>query len=158
MEHNVRAQSILFIVVVLFFGIIMLGYGAYSHTSQSAALDQTETVNATISSTSVEYFAGRGGEYSPRASFNYTYEGETYTSSTVYPGGVTPRFSSEDNARAELEGYDPGAIVTAYLPTDSPDDAFLKTETTDRPLYFLGAGALLSVVSLVLIAREKLFS
>lgn len=158
MKQDSRAQSMVFVASILFFGVAMLGYGAYSHTSQSEALDSTETVNATITSSSVEYLTGKGGEYRPQATFNYTYEGETYSSSTIYPGGVTKTFLTEQKAQTEIEEYDPGAIVTVHVPTDTPGDAFLKTDTTDRPLYFLGAGALLSVVSIGLIVRERLFS
>jgi hypothetical protein len=158
MEHSSRAQAMMGATVILLFGVAMLGYGVYAHTSQSEALDSTETVNATITSSSVEFVQGKGGEYRPQATFNYSYEGETHSSSAVYPGSITETFSSEQKARAEIEGYDSGATVTAHVPTDSPGEAFLKTDTTDRPLYFLGAGALLSVVSIGLIAREQLFS
>lgn len=157
MEFNFDGPSgTLQIALALLVGFGAMGYGAYSYSSQSAALDSTETVDATIVSTSIERINERRGpdDYSPQATFNYTYEGETYTSSHMYPGGVTHEFESKEDARAKLAGYEPGATVTAYVPTDSPGKAFLKHESSNKPLYIIGLGALLALGTVVSIFRN----
>jgi len=157
MEFNFDGPSgTLQIALALLVGFGAMGYGTYSYSSQSAALDSTETIDATIVSTSIERINERRGtdDYSPQATFNYTYEGETYTSSHMYPGGVTHEFETKEDARAKLEGYEPGATVTAYVPTDSPGKAFVKHESSNKPLYIIGFGALLALGTVVSIFRN----
>lgn len=124
-------------------GFLTIGYGTYSYSMQSSALDSGVEVDATIVSTSIEEDAGKGKRYSPRATFNYTYEGETYTSSNVYPGNLPREFGSKEDARAELKGYKPGDTVTAYVPPDSPGKAFLKNESSNKPFFVMGGGVLI---------------
>ena len=47
-------SGILQIAFALLVGLSIVGYGAYSYTTQSAALDSAETVNATVVSTAIE--------------------------------------------------------------------------------------------------------
>lgn len=157
MEFNFDGPSgTLQIALALLVGLGALGYGAYSYSAQSAALESTETVDATIVSTSIERVDERRGpdDYSPQATFNYTYEGETHTSSNMYPGGVSHEFGTKEDARAQLERYEPGATVTAYVPSDSPGNAFLKLESSNKPLYITGLGAVLVLGTLVSIVRN----
>ncbi len=122
-----------------------MAYGVYSYSQQTAALDSAEEVDATIISTSVETNTGKGNTYTPRATFNYTYEGETYTASNVYPGELPREFGSEEKARAQLKGYESGATVTAYVPTASPGNAYLRHESSNKPFLVIGFGALFLV-------------
>jgi len=131
------------IALVLLVGLATMGYGAYSYTAQSSALDSPVEVNATVSDASVEELPQKGGtDFSPRVTFNYTYEGKTYTSSNVYPGKLPREFDTRETARSELSGYEPGATVTAYVPTDAPGNAFLKYERSNKPFFVIGFGAL----------------
>jgi hypothetical protein len=133
------------IALTLVIGLASIGFGAYSYTTQSAALDSATTVEGTITSTSIEESSGRGASYTPRATFDYTYQGETYTSSKVYPGTLSKDFDTERAARDELEGYEPGTTVTVYVPTDSPGAGYLKQESTNKPFILVGIGALFVV-------------
>ncbi|WP_049935084.1 DUF3592 domain-containing protein [Haloplanus natans] len=133
------------IALTLVIGLASIGFGAYSYTTQSAALDSATTVEGTITSTSIEESSGRGASYTPRATFDYTYRGETYTSSKVYPGTLSKDFDTERAASAELEGYEPGTTVTVYVPTDSPGAGYLEPESTNKPFILVGVGALFVV-------------
>lgn len=134
------------VLLTIVLGLGAMGYGGYSYASQTAALDSAVAVDATIASTSVETVSQRRGtEYRPRATFNYTYNGTEYTSSNVYPGPLPREFGSEDEARAQLDGYEPGTTVSAYVPPDSPENAFLKVERSNKPFLVVGIGALLVV-------------
>lgn len=156
MEFNFNGPSgTLQIALALLVGLGAMGYGAYSYTAQSSALDSAETVEATIVSTSIETVSQRRGtEYSPQATFNYTYEGETYTSSNVYPGKLAREFGSEEDARAQLEGYEPGDTVTAYVPSDDPGNAFLKHESSNKPFLVIGLGGVIVLGTVVSIFRN----
>jgi hypothetical protein len=161
MEINSNTPSgPLAMVVVLLGGLVLGGYGVYAYTSQSAALDSTETVNATVTATSVDEIPSnnrRGDDdYRPQVSFNYTYEGDSYSSSNLYPSGVTQSAGSRGGAESMLEGYESGANVTAHVPTDSPGSAFLKSQRSTKPLLMMGFGALLAVLSAASIVRSHL--
>jgi hypothetical protein len=133
------------IALTLVLGLASIGFGAYSYTTQSAALDSATTVEGTITSTSIEESSGKGVSYTPRATFDYAYRGDTYTSSNVYPGTLSKDFDTERAARDELEGYEPGATVTVYVPTDSPEAGYLERERTNKPFVLLGVGGLFLV-------------
>ena len=98
-------------------------------------------VDATLLDVSVEKHSGKGDTYSPVATYNYTYEGETFTSSNVYPGTLPREFGSREKARDQIDGG-PGDTVTAYVPTDAPGNAFLEHEQSDKPLLVVGFGVL----------------
>jgi len=132
------------VLLAIVIGLGAMGYGGYSYTSQTTALDSAVTVEATIVSTSVETVSQRRGtEYRPKATFNYTYNGTDYTSSNVYPGPLPREFGSEDAARAQLDGFEPGTTVSAHVPPESPQNAFLKVERSNKPFLLIGIGALL---------------
>ncbi|WP_277543179.1 DUF3592 domain-containing protein [Haloarcula laminariae] len=141
------------LTVVIGFGAI--GYGGYSYTSQTSALDSAVTVNATIVSTSVETVSQRRGtEYRPQATFNYTYNRKAYTTTNVYPGPLSREFGSPEEASAQLDGFESGTTVTAYVPPDSPNDAFLKVERSNKPFLLAGFGVLLVLGALASALRD----
>lgn len=144
MELNFDGPSgTLQIAIALLTGLGTMGYGAYSYTVQSSELDSAESVDATIVSTEIETISARHGtDYSPEATFEYTYEGDTYTSSNVYPGNLPREFTSRNDARFQLKGYEPGETVTAYIPPDTPENAYLKHRSSNKPFIAIGLGAL----------------
>jgi hypothetical protein len=142
MEFN-GPRGTLQIAFALLVGLATMGYGAYSYSEQTTALDAAVEVNATIASTSVEEVPKkRSTDYRPTATFEYSYRGETYTSSNVYPGTLPREFGSREAASAELAEYEPGDTVTAYVRPGAPGNAFLKHESTNRPFLVIGFGAL----------------
>ena len=142
MEFN-GPRGTLQIAFALLVGLATMGYGAYSYSEQTTALDSAVAVNATVAATSVEEVPKkRGTDYRPTATFEYSYEGETYTSSNVYPGTLPREFGSRERARAELATYEPGDTVTAYVRPDAPGNAFLKYESSNKPFLVIGFGAL----------------
>jgi len=156
MEVNFNGPSGTFqIVVALLLGLGTMGYGAYSYTAQSSALESTETVDATLVSTSVETLdQRRGTAYTPQATFEYSYQGASYTASNVYPGPLPREFGSEAEARAQLNGYGAGDTVTAYVPTDDPGKAFLKHESSNKPFLVIGFGGVVLLGTLVSALRN----
>ena len=157
MEFNFSGPSgPLRITLAIIVGLGAMGYGGYMYSAQSSAVESTETVEATIVSTSIEEINNRKGtdDYSPHATFDYTYEGEQYTSSDMYPGDVAHEFPTKEDAKAQLEGYDGGATVSAHVPTNSPENAFLKHETSNKPLFIAGLGAVLAFGTVISLFRS----
>jgi hypothetical protein len=144
----------IYIVLALIVGIGAMGCGVYSYTTQSSALETAEQVNATVVSTSIETVNQRRGvQYRPHATFNYSYQGTHYTSSNVFPGSLPREFGSTEDARSVIDGYDPGDVVTAYVPADNPDGAFLKHESSDKPFLVIGFGGIITLGTIVSIFR-----
>jgi len=142
MEFN-GPRGTLQIAFAILVGLATMGYGAYSYSEQTTALDSAVEVNATITDTGVEDVPKkRGTDYAPQATFDYTYEGESYTSSNVYPGTLPREFDTREKARSEVAAYDSGDTVTVYVRPDSPGNAFLKYERSNKPFLVIGFGAL----------------
>jgi len=139
-------SSTIGVVLLLVGGLAIVGYGGYSYVTQTSAVDSAVEVNATVTSTGVEEVSQRRGvEYTPSATFEYTYEGQSYNASNVYPGPLTREFGTKETAREQLDGYGQGDTVTAYVPPDRPGSAFLLRERSNKPFIVIGIGILLSL-------------
>lgn len=134
------------VAVAVLISLGLIGYGGYSYMNQSAALSSSVEVNATIDSTGVEEVDGGRGdlEFRPEASYTYSFNGTEYSSENVYPGNLAPSFDSEERARLDLEE---GDSVTAYIKKGSPENAFLKHESSNTPFFLIGFGALMIAVT-----------
>ncbi|WP_256300717.1 DUF3592 domain-containing protein [Haloarchaeobius salinus] len=135
---------------ILLVGCAVLGYGAYDYQQQSDALQGATTVNATVTETGIEQLPQRRGspDYRPTVTYEYRYEGTSYTSHNVYPGSAGPRFETRSDAEAELGAYENGSVVTAYVQPDAPGESYLAQQRTDAPLKLVGMGGLFVLVGL----------
>jgi hypothetical protein len=143
-------------LLALVIGIGVAGFGAVDYLQQGAVVDRAVDVEATIVETEVttsSTSSSSGADYQPRATFSYEYDGQSYTASGVFPGAVPPSYDTESAAREVLEGYEPGATVTAYVDPESPDSAFLEPRRTNTPLILMGLGGLFAVVGGATILR-----
>ncbi|WP_435320475.1 DUF3592 domain-containing protein [Haloarchaeobius sp. TZWSO28] len=130
-------------VVMLLVGLALTGFGAYDYVQQSSAVENAVTVDAEITEVGVESTAaGKGSdvEYRPTVRFTYTYDGESYTGTDVFPAETTPTYDTKSAAQSVLEGYETGDTATAYVSPDDPGDAFLKNKQSNSPLIFAGVG------------------
>lgn len=127
-------------VLAIIVGSAVAIYGAHMYTSQSTGLQSADPVEATVVSTSIEETGGQGVGFSPQATFNFTYQGESYTSTNLYPGGISREFGSESEARSVLDGYEQGDRVTAYVPPGSPGEAYLERSSSNKPFLVIGVG------------------
>ena len=135
-------------VLFVMIGAAIAGYGAYDYQQQNQALSDTTTVEATITDTGIESMSQRRGrtDYRPTASFEYEYDGTTYTGDDIRPASIAPEYDTRSAAREALAEYETGATVTAYVNPASPGDAFLEDERSDGPLRFVGIGGVLALV------------
>jgi hypothetical protein len=134
-------------VLVVLAGIGFAVYGGYSVMQQSSALQNAEEINVTVESTGVDSVSMRRGvDHRPTASFNYTYDGESYTSNNVYPSGVGQDFNSEEDASEVIEGYEAGETVTGYINPESPENGFLINESSSSPYFMMLIGLAMAVI------------
>jgi hypothetical protein len=141
-------------LLALLLGLAVTGYGAYDYQQQQQALEDAVTVDATVVETGVETRSGSsspGAEYEPTVTFEYRYDGENYTSHSVFPSATTPNYDTRSAAVSVLDGYEAGDTATAYVDPDTPGEAFLLDKRSRGPVIAVAIGgvvALLGVSSL----------
>lgn len=130
-------------LLILVLGLALAGFGAYDYVQQSEAISKAVTVDATVTDTNVDRVSQRRGtEYRPEVTFEYTYRGESYTASNLYPATVATNYDTLSEAESAISEYGVGDTVTAYVNPDSPGTAFLKHKKSNAPLKFAAIGGI----------------
>ena len=132
-------------IIGIVIGLGLIGLGANTYINQNQALQNPANTTATITDTGVDRDSSRksGIDYQPEINFEYSFEGNQYTSSNMYPGGQQPQeYDYESEAREVTDKYSEGSEITVYVPPESPGEAFIENEKTNNPLIFMGIGVL----------------
>ena len=140
---TLRGALVLFLI-----GVLAIGYGGYDYAQQSGALTESVEVDAELTEKGVETTSGgssSGVDHRPTVRFTYQYDGNSHTSTNVFPANIEPTYDTESRAESVLSGYETGETVTAYVPADDPDDAYLKHEASNTPLVVAALGALFAL-------------
>lgn len=137
----------------LFFlvGLAFAAIGGFLLWDQEQDIRSAEQVDGTITSSSVDRevtrrdrdddgFRERSVSYYADISYQYTYNGEQYTSSGVFPGAGQSSVS-ESRANDLVTQYSEGSAATVYVADGGPNDTFLiKERKLLLPLAFVGFG------------------
>lgn len=132
------------VITLIGLGLIGLGYNTY--INQNQALEDPVNVSATVTETGIDQDSSRRGgiDYQPEITFEYTYDGQQYTSTNMYPGGQKANhYDREAKAEDVVETYSQGSEMTVYVPPDTPGEAFIQAKKTNDPLIFMGIGILM---------------
>lgn len=142
-------------LLVVIGGLGFAIYGGYGIVQQHATMQNTEKINVTLESKSVDTVSKRRGvQYKPTASFTYSYNGKQYRSDSIYPSGITQQFSTEETAAKLIEGYSRNDTVQAYINPGKPSEAFLVDKASTSPYFMIVIGSLVSVIGLVSWVRD----
>lgn len=136
-------------LLVLVVGIAIAGYGGYDYLQQQQAIETAEPVEAVVLETDVDSTSSASSpdvNYYPYVRYEYTYGGETYTATDVYPASVQRSHDTRSAARSVIDEYEVDGTVTAYVTPDSPDDAFLRKQRSNDPLLAVGIGAIVALL------------
>lgn len=135
-------------ILIFLVGVGAATFGVYDYVQQNQAVESAVEVDATVVETGVDTVSSRRGgpDYRPTATYEYSYEGESYTSSNVFPSMVSKDFDTRSRAESALSEYEAGETVTAYVNPNSPNDAFLLNETSNSPLWFTAIGGAFALV------------
>lgn len=106
-------------------GIFIIVFTVRSCLHKRQVVSDSVTVEATVQDAIVEtHDTNDTPEYEPHVKYRYTYEGKTYTSTSLNPGTDKNRYT--DRARAEdVADYSKGDTVTAYVLPSNPGTAYL---------------------------------
>ena len=136
-------------LLFLVLGLAIAGYGASDYRQQSAAVDAAVEVDATVVETSVESVSAGSStsvDYRPAVTFEYAYDGEAYTSGSVFPSSLDPTYDTRSAAESVLSDYEAGERATAYVDPDSPGEGFLVNRESNTPLLAVGIGAVFALL------------
>ena len=127
---------------VFVIGLVVLGVGTYSYVTDTASLDGRVEVTGTVTETGVEQVEGSRGRdaYVPTVTFEYQFEGATYTSDKIYPGESQPRYSDSATAAARLPEVTAGDTVTAFVDPSAPGEGYLKESRSGQATVALITG------------------
>jgi len=137
-------------ILGLVLGLACIAGGGFLTYDALEATVSAEETTATVVDSQVGRVSGTEREYRVHVTYEYIYQGETYTSDNIYAGaGGSDRFSSRGTAESFVQQYPEGETVTAYVDPDDPSRAHL--ETGIRATSLLGY-ALLVLVGVVTFA------
>jgi hypothetical protein len=129
-------------------GVLLAGYGFTQYQGQSESINNAVNITGTVTDTNIQTDSSRRGgiDYQAEITFDYSYEGASYSSDFIYPLDDDREFSTESEAQEYLEDYPPGENVAASVNPEQPGDAFLNAERSDQPLLFMLIGGLMALL------------
>lgn len=128
MTDDEGVGSLLFPILII--GGFIVGLG-YLWMEQNEQIENFEATEATVLSSEVAESerSGRPTSYRPDINYQYPVDGQTYESSSVFPGpGGESKNSSQDGkewAEGIIADHPAGEQVTAYYDPEDPSRAFL---------------------------------
>lgn len=144
---------------VILGGVAFAGFGWFAYQDEQSDVNNAVEREGVVQSVDIEEDVDRRDRdddgiretersYEPVVRYTYTYEGQNYTSDSVFPGGDR-QFDSRSEAADYTEAYDPGDTVTVYVNSEEPSSAFL-VEQTDTLLYYglMAVGVVLGLFGL----------
>jgi len=134
-------------------GIYIAFTGAQRILAQRRAVKSFEPVDATVESSDFQARGRQGPSqtYKPEITYEYEYEGETYRSETVFPGG---NYDSRDEVgvRRLVDEHNVGDRVTAYVDPADPETSYLVEGELRTAWLFVAAGGVVVAIALGLVA------
>lgn len=136
------------VVIGLAIGLACIAGGGFLTYDALEATVSAEEVEATVLESDVGRVDATEREYRAHVTYEYSYEGETYTSENIYAGtGDSDRFSTRGTAESFVQQYPEGETVTAYVDPDEPSRAYLETGIRFTSLVGYALLALVGVVA-----------
>jgi len=150
---QVRPRRLVVPVLLALVGSYIALTGAQRILAQRRAVESFEPVDAKIESSDYQT-RGREGPsqtYKPEIAYEYEFDGETYRSETVFPGG---NYDSRDEmgVRRLVDEHTVGDRVTAYVDPDDPDSSYLVEGELRTAWLFVAAGVVVLTIALGLVA------
>jgi len=124
------------VVILLVIGAVAFVIGFHPVYQHNVAVQENQAVDATVISTDIDVDRDDDDtDYRPVVRYEYTVDGQTYTSENVYPGQFTRWHDSRSKAESVIGDYQAGSgttaggeQVTAFYNPDNPGDAYLRND------------------------------
>ncbi|WP_049928688.1 DUF3592 domain-containing protein [Halopiger goleimassiliensis] len=126
------------LVLVLSFGLLFANsYVGYVQTMDSAVAVEGTVVGSDYSSSTLSVPSGQdgtgyvgtdrnGAPYFVTVEYQYEYDGERFTSNTLWPRGSSNAVLTQESALQRVTQYDPGDSVTVFVDPEEPSDSYIE--------------------------------
>jgi N-acetyl-gamma-glutamylphosphate reductase len=146
-------RNVLFALVFVVGGIGTTGIEVMDYQNQRSDIQEAVQVEGTVEETDVRE-RGTDNDYFPHVRYTYSYEGQQYTATSIYPGSSEKSFDSQEKAAEVVAQYSPGETTTVYVNQDDPSSAFLIEQSQMfRHLLVTGGGVILAVIGVGILFR-----
>lgn len=144
-EAENSTMALIFASAFVLIGVVMAGYGFIQYQGQAEYIDNPDNISATVSDNNIRTDSSRRGgtDYQAEITFEYSYEGNEYSSGFIHPLDDDKEFDTESKAEEFLENYAEGERVEAYVNSKSPEEAFLIASRSDQPLLLMIIGVMM---------------
>lgn len=148
--------AILFVVA----GVGLAFYGVTGYQNQQSDIQQAVEVEGTVENTDIDEISSSSGsgstsyQYEPVVEYTYTYDGQEYTSESVYPG-LEKQFGSQQGAEEVASQYSSGQETTVYVNQENPSRAFLIREKQSFGPFMMIIGGIFFVVGGLVAFRRR---
>lgn len=144
------------LVAAILIALAFSAGGWYLYQSEQQVTENAVEVEGVVTTSEVhnDEPASLKGDYRPSITYEYTYEGETYTSNNICPGSGSACYpTGEDRSDVQefVDQYPEGETVTIHVPEDDPEKAYLVDESSSW--LYLGLVALGPVVTVLVIRK-----
>jgi hypothetical protein len=154
-------KGVVFAILFVVAGVGLAFYGVTGYQNQQSDIQQAVEVEGTVESTDINEISGSSGasasasdQYEPVVEYTYTYEGQEYTSESVYPG-LEKQFESQQEAKEVTNQYSSGQGTTVYVNEEDPSRAFLIKETQLFGPFMMIIGGIFFVVGGLFAFRRR---
>lgn len=147
-------------LLIVVFGVAFAGFGWYSYQEEQADLNNAVEHEGQVQSVDIEEDVTRRDRdddgiretdrsYEAIVRYTYEYDGESYTSESLFPG-PDQTFDSRSGAEDYTEEYESGETVTVYVNEQEPGSAFLVRKSSSlKYKAMMGIGGVVAVLGLL---------
>jgi len=129
------------LVVVLVLSAFLIGIGLLPTLSHHIAVQEHQPTTATVQGTDIEITEDDDGDesYTPKVTYEYTVDGETYSSDNVFPGQFGRSSGNRGWAEDIVNDYSQGDEVEIQHSPRTPGKAYLRNDDGMPDTWWIGA-------------------
>jgi hypothetical protein len=129
------------LIVVLVVSAALIGIGLLPTLSHHIAVQEHQPTTATVQGTDIEVTEDDDGDksYTPKVTYAYTVDGETYSSANVFPGQFDRSSGNRGWAEAIVNDYSQSDEVEIQYGPRKPSKAYLRNDEGLPDTWWIGA-------------------
>lgn len=148
-------SGVLLTLVFVVAGIGLIWFGWTEYQNQQSDIQEAVEIEGTVESIEIdEENTENGHNYEPIVSYTYNYEGQQYSSESLYPG-PDGSFNSRGGAEEVTSQYSTGQQTTVYVNEEDPSRAFLIDNPRTFRVFAIMIGGVVFILTGLAISPYK---
>jgi hypothetical protein len=129
------------LIVVLFLSVVLVGIGLLPTLSHHIAVQEHQPTTATVQGTDIQITEDDDGDesYTPKVTYEYTIDGQTYSSDNVFPGQFGRSSGNRGWAEDIVNDYRQGDQVEIQHSPRKLGKAYLRNDDGMPDVWWIGA-------------------